>query len=104
MYLSIKYQSFRLLFRPLTPSSPALLTPAELMVPPSAPSVYPISESSVMLKWDVPENDGLAILFFKIQYRRAPRRRHDWQTHDADVPGTARSFEVDGLEVGAKYK
>ncbi|XP_043190653.1 interference hedgehog-like [Amphibalanus amphitrite] len=76
----------------------------ELMVPPSAPSVYPISESSVMLKWDVPENDGLSILFFKIQYRRAPRRRHDWQTHDADVPGTARSFEVDGLEVGAKYK
>ncbi|XP_037073446.1 interference hedgehog-like [Pollicipes pollicipes] len=76
----------------------------ELMVPPGAPSVYPISESSVMLQWDVPPNDGLAILFFKIQYRRAPRRRHDWQTHDSDVPGTARSFEVDGLDVGAKYK
>ncbi|XP_037077982.1 interference hedgehog-like [Pollicipes pollicipes] len=75
-----------------------------LMVPPGAPRVYPISESSVMLQWDVPPNDGLAILFFKIQYRRAPRRLHAWQTLDSDVPGTARSFEVGQLQLGAKYK
>ncbi|XP_043235553.1 interference hedgehog-like [Amphibalanus amphitrite] len=57
-----------------------------------------------MLQWQVPPNDGLAVLFFKIQYRRTPRRRHGWHTVDSDVPGTARSFEVSGLKLGGRYK
>ncbi|KAF0290710.1 Interference hedgehog [Amphibalanus amphitrite] len=79
-------------------------SPPVLLVPPGAPAVYPISESAVMLQWQVPPNDGLAVLFFKIQYRRTPRRRHGWHTVDSDVPGTARSFEVSGLKLGGRYK
>ncbi|XP_043209363.1 interference hedgehog-like [Amphibalanus amphitrite] len=88
------------------PGAPAVyrLPPAVLLVPPGAPAVYPISESAVMLQWQVPPNDGLAVLFFKIQYRRMPRRRHGWHTVDSDVPGTARSFEVSGLNLGGRYK
>lgn len=39
----------------------------EIMIPPSRPDVERTADNSVMLKWEVPPNDGLEILYFKVQ-------------------------------------
>ena len=36
------------------------------MVPPSKPNITKLSDTSVMVKWEVPQNDGLSITFFKV--------------------------------------
>ncbi|XP_061397752.1 interference hedgehog [Musca vetustissima] len=61
------------------------------MVPPSRPNVTRLSDDSVMLRWNVPRNDGLPIQFFKVQYRmlgditrKIPKE--NWQTTNDDIP------------------
>lgn len=44
---------------------------SDTMIPPSKPMVTRLSDTSVMVRWDVPSNEGLPILFFKVQYREA---------------------------------
>ncbi|EDV31601.1 uncharacterized protein Dana_GF14467 [Drosophila ananassae] len=57
------------------------------MIPPSAPNVTRLSDESVMLRWMVPRNDGLAILFFKVQYRTVGEgKRKNWQTTNENIP------------------
>ncbi|XP_046867433.1 interference hedgehog isoform X2 [Drosophila willistoni] len=61
------------------------------MVPPSRPNVTRLSDDSVMLRWNVPKNDGLAIQFFKVQYRMlgdSSRKiaRENWQTTNEYIP------------------
>ncbi|SPP89193.1 interference hedgehog isoform X2 [Drosophila guanche] len=61
------------------------------MVPPSRPNVTRLADDAVMLRWNVPRNDGLAINFFKVQYRmlgdsfrKIPRE--NWQTTNENIP------------------
>ncbi|XP_019891234.2 interference hedgehog [Musca domestica] len=61
------------------------------MVPPSRPNVTRLSDDSVMLRWNVPRNDGLPIQFFKVQYRMlgdVTRKipKENWQTTNDDIP------------------
>ncbi|XP_043949057.1 interference hedgehog isoform X2 [Drosophila biarmipes] len=59
------------------------------MVPPSRPNVTRLSDESVMLRWSVPQNSGLQITFFKVQYRRlgdGKNRRENWQTTSDNIP------------------
>ncbi|XP_044249756.1 interference hedgehog isoform X2 [Drosophila takahashii] len=59
------------------------------MVPPSKPNVTRLSDESVMLRWSVPQNSGLQITFFKVQYRRlgdGKNRRENWQTTSDNIP------------------
>ncbi|KAH8305460.1 hypothetical protein KR018_006128 [Drosophila ironensis] len=57
------------------------------MFPPSPPNVTRLSDESVMLRWLVPRNDGLAILFFKVQYRSVGEgKRKTWQTTNENIP------------------
>lgn len=39
------------------------------MIPPTKPHITRLSDESVMVRWNVPPNDGLPIQFFKVQYR-----------------------------------
>jgi len=42
-----------------------------------------------MLRWSVPQNSGLQITFFKVQYRRlgdGKNRRENWQTTSDNIP------------------
>lgn len=60
------------------------------MVPPSRPNVTRLSDDSVMLRWNVPKNDGLPIQFFKVQYRMlgdGSRNipRESWQTTNENI-------------------
>ncbi|XP_060661795.1 uncharacterized protein LOC132795218 isoform X3 [Drosophila nasuta] len=55
------------------------------MVPPSRPNVTRLADDTVMLRWNVPNNDGLPIQFFKVQYRQLGGNsrkipRESWQT------------------------
>lgn len=36
------------------------------MIPPSRPNVTRLTDESVMVRWSVPDNDGLEIYFFKV--------------------------------------
>jgi hypothetical protein len=95
-----------------------------VMIPPSRPNITRLTDSSVMVRWGVPPNDGLPIQFFKVQYREMTktgngRRRGGsgarsrgssqgkgsrWMTSNEDIPPHIRSYEVDGLETDCTYR
>ncbi|ELT91389.1 hypothetical protein CAPTEDRAFT_220775 [Capitella teleta] len=79
--------------------------PAKL-VPPSRPRVTKLSDSSVMVEWTVADNDGLAITFFKVQYKEITddKRRGRWHTIDEDIPENRLRHEVAGLRPGGTYR
>lgn len=61
------------------------------MVPPSRPNVTRLSDDAVMLRWSVPQNAGLAIGYFKVQYRMLGDAtgtipRDTWQTTSENIP------------------
>ena len=72
------------------------------LIPPSCPKVTQLSDTSVMLRWKVPNNDGLSVMFFKVQYKEmtADKRRRRWHTIDEDILSPARMYEVSGLRPG----
>lgn len=79
------------------------------MVPPTRPTVTRLADDSVMVRWSVPTHDeGLPILFFKVQYRLIPSttksRRSQWMTSDVDIAPNTFMYEVDGLEPGNQYR
>jgi len=95
------------------------------MIPPSRPNITRLSDSSVMVRWGVPLNDGLPIQFFKVQYREmtrtgngrrrgggsgarsrgpSPGKGSRWMTNNEDIPPHIRSYEVNGLETDHTYR
>ena len=74
------------------------------MVPPTKPEVTRLSEESVMVRWDVPQNDGLPIMFFKVQYREMGTKGSDWNTVDDDIAPHIHSYAVNGLKANSKYR
>ncbi|XP_053408068.1 cell adhesion molecule-related/down-regulated by oncogenes-like [Mercenaria mercenaria] len=79
------------------------LEPVKL-VPPSKPEVNQLSDTSVMLNWTVPENDGLPITFFKVQYKKVAPKKGSWVTDDIKIDSQVRTFEVRGLKPRSTYK
>lgn len=81
------------------------------MIPPSKPTVTRLNDESVMVRWTVPENNGLPIQFFKVQYRELGPINHNgthkgskWKTTNADIPPHIRSYEVNNLNPDHAYK
>lgn len=74
------------------------------MVPPTRPNVTRLADDKVMVRWSVPPHDeGLPILFFKVQYRllgstTKPTKRSQWMTADVDIAPNTFMYEVDGLK------
>ncbi|KAG8249046.1 hypothetical protein J6590_029396 [Homalodisca vitripennis] len=77
-----------------------------VMIPPTRPNITRLSDRSVMVRWSVPPNDGLPILFFKVQYREMGGRGRGsrWMTSNEDIPSHIRSYEVDNLETDHIYR
>ncbi|OWF35977.1 brother of CDO-like isoform X2 [Mizuhopecten yessoensis] len=73
------------------------------LVPPTAPEVSQLSDKSVKLNWSVPENDGLQIVFFRVQYKIIKPKKGQWKTEDEEIPGDKRMYEVSNLKP-AQYK
>ncbi|XP_060071990.1 brother of CDO-like [Ylistrum balloti] len=74
------------------------------LVPPTAPDVSQLSDKSVKLNWSVPENDGLQIVFFRVQYKIIKPKKGQWKTEDEEIPGDKRMYEVSNLKPEAQYK
>lgn len=95
------------------------------MIPPSRPNITRLSDSSVMVRWGVPLNDGLPIQFFKVQYREmtrngngrrrgggsgarsrgpSPGKGSRWMTNNEDIAPHIRSYEVNGLLTDHTYR
>lgn len=74
------------------------------MVPPSAPDVSQLSDSSVKLNWTVVPNDGLKIVFFRIQYRVIKPKKSPWQTDETEIQGDHRQYEVKNLVPEGTFK
>lgn len=78
-----------------------LLASTVKMVPPTRPEISRLSEDSVMVRWDVPPNDGLPIQFFKVQYREVGDSTTEiWNTIDDDIAAHIKSYAVNGLKTG----
>ncbi|XP_033220601.1 interference hedgehog-like isoform X2 [Belonocnema kinseyi] len=81
----------------------------DVLVPPEQPQVTRLSDMSVMVRWSVPENNGLEIQFFKVQYREfGPKvnngKQAKWMTANTEIPNHVRSFEVTELQPGHTYR
>ncbi|XP_041373327.1 cell adhesion molecule-related/down-regulated by oncogenes-like [Gigantopelta aegis] len=74
------------------------------LVPPSKPMVTQLSETSIMLNWTVPQNDGLAITFFRVQYKEISPTKSQWRTEDVEIARYTRRYEVSRLKPGGTYK
>lgn len=83
------------------------------MVPPSKPNITRLSDTSVMVRWNVPENDGMEIRLFKVQYREVSSNDPDrvdsaknskWDTVTDDIGPNVNTYEVDNLYTDSVYK
>lgn len=76
------------------------------MIPPSRPNVTRLTDRSVMVRWTVPDNNGLPIQFFKVQYQDidGSNKIGRWMTSNEDIPPHIRSYEVDSLITDHHYK
>lgn len=70
---------------------------------PSAPEISRLAEDSVMVRWMVPNNGGLPIGFFKVQYKESVKRS-EWMTVEDDIPPHIHAYAVTGLKTNTKYK
>lgn len=80
-----------------------------VLVPPNQPNVTRLSDVSVMVRWSVPENTGLPIQFFKVQYRELGQgqkmaKQAKWMTANMEIPNHVRSFEVTDLQPDHTYR
>ncbi|XP_050453372.1 interference hedgehog-like isoform X1 [Cataglyphis hispanica] len=79
-----------------------------ILIPPNQPNVTRLSDVSVMVRWSVPENNGLPIQFFKVQYRElGPKmngKQTKWMTANSEIPNHVRSFEVTDLQPDHTYR
>ncbi|XP_076290781.1 interference hedgehog isoform X2 [Lasioglossum baleicum] len=79
-----------------------------VLVPPIPPNVTRLSDVSVMVHWSVPNDTGLPIQFFKVQYRElGPRisgKPSKWMTANSEIPEHVRSFDVTDLQPDHTYK
>ncbi|XP_014257268.1 interference hedgehog-like isoform X2 [Cimex lectularius] len=75
-----------------------------VMIPPTRPNITRLSDKSVMVRWSVPNNAGLPIQFFKVQFQDLDNRPSSWMTSNEDIPPHIRSYEVDNLTTDHHYK
>ncbi|XP_049826185.1 interference hedgehog-like isoform X2 [Aethina tumida] len=95
--------------RPKKPQKGKGRTPE--MIPPTKPIISRVNDESVMVRWSVPQNSGLPIQFFKVQFRELgqasstePHRGKGWKTLNADIPPTTYNYEVRDLKPEHIYK
>ncbi|XP_030767144.1 interference hedgehog-like isoform X2 [Sitophilus oryzae] len=83
------------------------------MTPPSRPIITRLDDETVMVRWSVPNNNGLAIQFFKVQYKEIGPANHKdtyntkgsvWNTANTDVRPNIKSFDIRGLKPDYIYK
>ncbi|XP_031850200.1 interference hedgehog isoform X2 [Nomia melanderi] len=80
-----------------------------VLVPPNQPNVTRLSDASVMVRWSVPNNTGLPIQFFKVQYREFGQKvnlgkQGKWMTPNSEISRNVTTFEVPDLQPDHTYR
>ncbi|XP_015440495.1 PREDICTED: interference hedgehog-like [Dufourea novaeangliae] len=79
-----------------------------VLVPPNQPNVTRLSDVSAMVTWSVPNNTGLSIQFFKVQYRELGQKMNGkqakWMTANSEISNRVSSFEVTDLQPDHTYR
>lgn len=70
------------------------------MVVPTKPKVTKQNDTSVLVEWTIPDNDGLAIKFFVVQYKEVFPNKDHWQTEDKQILSKYRKVTVNLLKPG----
>ncbi|KAG1667592.1 Interference hedgehog [Nymphon striatum] len=78
------------------------------MVSPARPEITKLTDHSVMVRWEVPNNDGLPIQFFKIQYKDLNKTDikdgTDWKTITEEIEPHVNSYEILDLDTEHSYR
>ena len=72
------------------------------MVVPDTPTVSRRSDTSALVEWSVPPNDGLVITLFRIQYRDVSSAR-DVSAHSSLLISLLRSFSTHVTRYASVY-
>lgn len=69
---------------------------------PSELSVIRINDTSVVLRWEFPEESQDHLQWFKVQYRSTSKKsvNNGWTTDPQEVPSTTRAYQINGLRPG----
>lgn len=84
------------------------------LIPPGKPMISRLNDESVAVRWSVPQNTGLKILFFKVQYRElGPANQYDshnrskgsrWKTTNAEISPNLKDYDVINLKPDHIYR
>ncbi|KAL1489869.1 hypothetical protein ABEB36_013797 [Hypothenemus hampei] len=72
------------------------------MIPPSRPVISRVNDETVVVRWNVTSNNGLAIQFFKVQYKEKGSK--EWNTANTDIAPRITAYEITGLKSEHVYK
>ncbi|ENN83278.1 hypothetical protein YQE_00364, partial [Dendroctonus ponderosae] len=116
------YSSIRIRVIPLPTSIDEIPTPlhnrprhkpkqrAPKMIPPSKPVVSRVKDDTVVVRWNISNNNGLSILFFKVQYKEIPfanqtyTSNKGWNTANTDIAPNINAYEISDLKPDHFYK
>uniref|UniRef100_A0AAR5NXY5 Interference hedgehog n=1 Tax=Dendroctonus ponderosae TaxID=77166 RepID=A0AAR5NXY5_DENPD len=83
---------------------------APKMIPPSKPVVSRVKDDTVVVRWNISNNNGLSILFFKVQYKEIPfanqtyTSNKGWNTANTDIAPNINAYEISDLKPDHFYK
>ncbi|CAH1098676.1 unnamed protein product [Psylliodes chrysocephalus] len=83
------------------------------LIPPSKPVISRLNDESVVVRWNVSQDTGLPISFFKVQYRELgpanpmphnASRSNRWKTANFDIPPNIRNYDITNLKSDHIYR
>lgn len=67
--------------------------------PPNELSVIRLNDTSIVLRWEFPEDAQEHLQFFKVQYK-STRKNAEWKTDKQEIPTMMRAYQINGLRPG----
>lgn len=67
---------------------------------PNELSVIRLNDTSVVLRWEIPESAQDHLLNFRVQYRSTRKTPANWHTEPDQIPPTTRAHQINGLRPG----
>ncbi|CAG9864415.1 unnamed protein product [Phyllotreta striolata] len=87
------------------------------LIPPSKPVISRLNDESVVVRWNVSQDTGLPISFFKVQYKElgpanpashngsgGGGRSSRWKTANFDIPPSIRDYDITNLKPDHVYR
>lgn len=111
-FIIYNFNYFHLFFRHSS-RRPAKHNKPPKLIPPSKPVISRLNDESVVVRWNVSQDTGLPISFFKVQYRELgpanpmphnASRSNRWKTANFDIPPNIRNYDITNLKSDHIYR